>query len=948
MRRNHSTSVVAWVLLLLFALLVNNAQGSEVTIASDRATVVEDSGEFVTFTVTRDGDVSASLSVLIDISGTATLNADYTTSITFSNDQATLVIPAGSSTGTLTVTPIYDGVFPENTETVVVSILQTSDYNLGSTTSKSVSITDAIPVNFPVVSLTSTPPSLTEDTGALATFVLTRTGSLDSPLAVTVNLSGAAVLNLDYSTSLLDIQTGENTFTFVPGASEIRFSVTPFADTVSPEDNEDVTFEITQSGSYLVGSPSSATLTILNSPPSILPTLSITATPTSLTENANGPFTFTITRAGATTSSILVVNLVVSGAATPLDDYTSSLSNIQKGANTITIPAGSTTFTFTVTPVDDTVSPESNENVVISLAPSSAYIRGTSSSVSVTILDNVLPLPVVTISTTATTFSENSGQSATITISRSGLSNAKDLSVDIVISGSANLDTDYLCDLTDSSSGSNIVVIPAGSNVITFKIIPLVDSNSPERTETVEITLLENVQYTISGNPAITISITDSPIDNTLASVSIGVSPNFLAETTPSPAVFTITRTGDTGSALVVNIDISGTASFGTDYTVNPSSLVNGPNTITISPGAISATFSVTAAPDNIAEASETVEVSIRSGSTYSVGAVSAAILTITNGDVDPNRSIISLRTISQTSIAESIGSNFQFSIERTVTANSLTVQFTLSGSATINTDYTVSGANVVGGNRFSVTFAAGASTVAVSLIIVNDAIEEKDESILVGIQSSSSYSIGAPSSITFTIRNDDSNSVPPTVTLGVVYVTPGTPSFRFNITNTQGSTALFSFTFVLFSTDLTINTDFDLVTRSGITSLTPLASNRRNTDSRFQVTVDLALGPGQGFVYVIDVNNKVPATATEKKPLSLTASVLGQESVEVKFFRTFVSSNAVSSAFNSPNSPGANSSPSVAQASPMGPADSSASFVVPSSIVIFSVAAATILSCVL
>src|SRR5205814_63849 len=66
------------------------------------------------------------------------------------------------------------------------------------------------------------------------------------------------------------------------------------------------------------------------------------------------------------------------------------------------------------------------------------------------------------------------------------------------------------------------------------------------------------------------------------------------------PAVFTVTRSGDTGLALVVSYHIGGTASNGVDYET-----LSG--TVTIPEGAVSALIEVDPIDDFLVEATETV-----------------------------------------------------------------------------------------------------------------------------------------------------------------------------------------------------------------------------------------------------------------------------------------------------------------------------------------------------
>jgi lysophospholipase L1-like esterase len=87
-------------------------------------------------------------------------------------------------------------------------------------------------------------------------------------------------------------------------------------------------------------------------------------------------------------------------------------------------------------------------------------------------------------------------------------------------------------------------------------------------------------------------------------------------------------------------------------------------------------------------------------------------------------------------------------------TAQALTVQYSVGGSATGGSDYTA----LPG----SVTIPAGASSAAVPVVVVNDSLVESSETVVLTLSTSAAYAIGAPSSATVTIQDNDSVPVPP------------------------------------------------------------------------------------------------------------------------------------------------------------------------------------------
>src|SRR5439155_3735305 len=94
------------------------------------------------------------------------------------------------------------------------------------------------------------------------------------------------------------------------------------------------------------------------------------------------------------------VNYALSGTAANGTDYTSL-------GSTLTIPAGSSSATVTVTPIDDTLV-EGSETVVLTLSSSANYSIGSPNNATVTIADNdsAPTLPAVTVNATTPNASE--------------------------------------------------------------------------------------------------------------------------------------------------------------------------------------------------------------------------------------------------------------------------------------------------------------------------------------------------------------------------------------------------------------------------------------------------------------------------------------------------------------------------------------------------------------
>jgi myo-inositol-hexaphosphate 3-phosphohydrolase len=106
-----------------------------VSILATNAEASETAAKTATFRVNRTGSVSTPLTVNYTLAGTATNGADY------NNLSGTATIEVGQTFADITVTPIDDTVF-EPSETVILNLTKTANYNLGTSVSATVNIAD--------------------------------------------------------------------------------------------------------------------------------------------------------------------------------------------------------------------------------------------------------------------------------------------------------------------------------------------------------------------------------------------------------------------------------------------------------------------------------------------------------------------------------------------------------------------------------------------------------------------------------------------------------------------------------------------------------------------------------------------------------------------------------------------------------------------------------------
>ena len=117
------------------ACLTDITPPGAVTIAATDADAAEASANPGVFTVTRTGSTAAPMTVNFTISGSAVAGTDYTSL------PSSVVIAAGATTATLTVTPIDDTTV-ESSETVIATLATGTGYQVGDPSSATITITD--------------------------------------------------------------------------------------------------------------------------------------------------------------------------------------------------------------------------------------------------------------------------------------------------------------------------------------------------------------------------------------------------------------------------------------------------------------------------------------------------------------------------------------------------------------------------------------------------------------------------------------------------------------------------------------------------------------------------------------------------------------------------------------------------------------------------------------
>lgn len=202
---------------------------------------------------------------------------------------------------------------------------------------------------------------------------------------------------------------------------------------------------------------------------------------------------------------------------------------------------------------------------------------------------------------------------------------------------------------------------------------------------------------------------------------------------------------GATGAASVVCSAASGTAIAATDFT-NPAA------TLSWSAGTSGTkNCSIPITNDVAFEGNETFSVTLTSASGASLGAPSAATVTIIDNETAPTGGAVKF-TVSTATVSETVaGGVLALSVSRvdgSYGAASVICSAN-SGTATAGSDFTNPGATLSWAN-------GDAANKTCSVPILNDSLYEPNETFTVALSGASGTSLGAPSSVAVTLTSDD------------------------------------------------------------------------------------------------------------------------------------------------------------------------------------------------
>ncbi len=551
-------------------------------------------------------------------------------------------------------------------------------------------------------------------------------------------------------------------------------------------------------------------------------TVTITATDPNAAEAGPDPGTFTVSRTGSTGSS-LTVFYAVGGSATNGTDY-------QNLSGSVTVPAGSSTAPITVNPIDDSLI-EGDENVVVQLQVNAAYNLGDPNSATVTIADNDKP----TVAFNAASSSDlESVSSANLPVSLSSVS-GQTVTVDYAVSGGTATGGGVDYTLTNGTLTFN-------PGEITKNIsITIVNDSLDEAHETIQVTLSNPTNAALGATTVHTYTIND---DDATPTVTLGLSGSPMAEA-GGVATVAATLSAVSGQNVTVNLAFSGTATLTSDYTRSGTS-------ISIPAGSLSGSITLTAVQDSIDEANETIIVDIETVVNATESGTQQVTAIITDDDAVPAVAF----DASSSSGAES------------VTPANLAISLSAASGQTVTVNYAVTGGTASGGGvdytftNGTLSFSPGETTKNIQITVVNDTLDEENETIQVTLSSPVNATLGATTQHTYTVTDDDTA---PSLSINDVAVTEGdagTVNAVFTVSLSAASGQTVTVQFATADGTATAGSDYVAV------PLTTLTFNPGETSKTVTVQVNGDTLPESNETFFVNLSNASNATISDSQGL--------------------------------------------------------------------------------
>jgi len=509
------------------------------------------------------------VSIPVSVSGSATQGSDYSLATSI------VTIPAGSSGATFEVTLLNDSAY-EGSETLVIQLGTPTNATLGAIASHTLTIGDD--ESIPEVSFSSASSTAAESAGTVTVTAQLNHGRA-APASVPYTVTGTATRPGDHSLS-------NGTLSFAAGSTSTSVSFEIINDGLY-DPGETIILSLGAPTGVALGSQTTHVLTVTDD--EAVPVVSFASAAQSVGEAA-GTINATLTITPPS-GAVVSVPYSISGTSLAPGDHNAT-------SGTMEIPAGSASYNYPITVVDDLVD-EASETVTVTLQdPVGAPTLGTETVHTVTIVDND-DAPKVSFLSPSSSASEGVGiVEVSLQLDRSSSST---ITVPYTVGGTSVRPNDH------SLANGSLEIAPG---VTTAKIeVPVVDDDLFEGSESVIITLGAATNADLGATTQHTLTITDN---EAAPQVRFSSASSTQGEAVSAASIM-VTTTRAASVDFTFNYTVDGTASNPSDH-----NLANG--VLTIPAGSSSGTIDFSVVDDSLFEVAETVILTLSGPNIGSVG----------------------------------------------------------------------------------------------------------------------------------------------------------------------------------------------------------------------------------------------------------------------------------------------------------------------------------------
>jgi len=536
--------------------------------------------------------------------------------------------------------------------------------------------------------------------------IFTLTEAVDEDVIVPFNVNGTATPEVDHNLT--------NGNMIIPANQTTASKSFTIIDDNECESDETIVITIEKPANAGLGSITSCTITLSNDEIDCKkPTVNFKYETDTASEN-DGLATIIVTLSEAIDENVLVPYRV-NGTATIGQDH-----DLTDGSFTIMANQTSGNKTFGIINDNDC---EPDETIIITLETPTNADLGTKASRTITLLNDASDCPKPTVNLEYETISilENQGVvSIKVTLSEA-IDN--DVIVFYELNGTATSGNDH-----NLTSGS--ITIPANQ---TFSNIEfnITDDNDCEPDETIVITLETPTNADLGTKTSCTITLLNDSNDCPKPTVNIECQPIEIEEDEGLVSI-KVTLSESIDEDVNISYIVDGTAISGVDH-----NLTNGIITIFSNQTIANKSFYIT--DDNQYEQEETIIISLEKPNNADLGSNVSCHINILESDIPTVQ-----WSVSSQSILENIGTvNITASLNQ-VCSIDINVPYVVNGTSMQNVDHTLSEGTII--------IPAGQFTKSQSFQIVEDDLEEDDETIIITITDDTNAYVGGIASQTITI----------------------------------------------------------------------------------------------------------------------------------------------------------------------------------------------------